>query len=158
MAKGANIRFNDSGYHKSSEEDSEKNERWYPHFIGLLGEIAFSRIYKLPINLDVSSKGDTIDFGQIEVKTRCSKDRNPLLIVKEREIEKKSPSSFFLMRLDPSFEEAEVLGAVSKQDFVASASPLKLYGREVLTMRADTLKKPPVDPEAFSLSCVTSLR
>jgi len=134
QAKPKHIRFNDSGYH-------DNPHRWYPHMIGLLGEMAFSKITGMPINEEIYAGGDRGDFGTLEIKTRMCKDRNPLLIVKKREWERKSPKRYILMRLDPSQEEAEVLGWISRGEFDELKSPLFLYGREVYTVRATQLRQ-----------------
>lgn len=93
----------------------ESQERWYPHMIGLLGEIAFKRITGMEIDLSFRKKGDSgFDFEDMtEVKTRIpskSEGSNPKLLVRERDWERKKPSRYVLIQVDTQLTSAVIRG------------------------------------------------
>lgn len=134
------IRYNSSGYHRVKKgDDPDKAARWYPHFIGLLGEVAYGSLMSLRVNDDVRKTGDEADFGETEIKTRCCKDRNPLLMVNKREFDKKSPKEYILVRLEPDYSHAELLGKITKDSFGKMAEIMKRGEREIMTVRAEDL-------------------
>lgn len=144
LNKKNNIRFHDSNYHRYKEGDPpEKLERWYPHFQGLLGEIAYASLtgQRDEVNFSVSRKGDIEDFPGTEVKTRCCKDRNPLLMVKKRDFLRKKPAAYVLMRLEPDFSCCEILGQVSRKQFENRSEEMMMKGKEIFALRAEKLEK-----------------
>lgn len=139
-AKPLKVRFNDSNFHRRGEP-SMKDERWYPHFIGKLGEIAYGRLTKKEPSLQITEGGDTFDFPGIEIKTRCCADENPLLIVKKGEFLRKKPRHYVLIRVDPDFSFAHVVGRISRSAFCEKSEALTMRGREVMAIRANALEQ-----------------
>lgn len=139
-AKPQQIRFNDSNFHRRGDP-SIRDERWYPHYIGKLGEMAYGRAMKKEPSLLITEGGDSMDFPGIEIKTRCSASLDPLLIVKKREFLRKSPKQYVLVVVDPAFDFAHIVGRISRAAFGVLAEPLELRGREVLTVKAKNLEE-----------------
>lgn len=140
-AKPAHIRFNDSGFHKDEDGTTpDKNQRWYPHMIGILGEIAWMRMNKLPLFFTIESKGDNIDFGETEIKTRCTDEDNPMLIIKKKEFEKKEPKEYVLLRLDTAHTRVTVLGRIARDEFASRCEEKWYFQRPCFVMAADQLE------------------
>ena len=103
-------RNNTSGWHSNPE-------RWYPHLIGVLGEMCYAKMMGLDNDTTLLEKGDECDFGDIEIKTRMSERYDPQLIIKDKEYEKKNPKAYVLFRTNKSMTKYWCNGGITREDF-----------------------------------------
>lgn len=92
------------GNFHSGDNHDWSNERWYPHSMGLLGEIAFKRLTGMDMDLSFRRAGDQgFDFpDETEIKTRVTKEwerGDPYLLVRKNDWERKKPSRYVLVEL-----------------------------------------------------------
>lgn len=102
-----------------------------PHIIGLIGEIAYSKLTGEKIDetiYAVRDKGQ--DFHQVEVKTiTYFGEGEPELKIKQKEFETKSPKMYVLARVDKKkLDSVELLGIISRDEF-NKKKVSKRYGR-----------------------------
>jgi hypothetical protein len=104
--------------------------RYKPHFLGMLGEIAYAKMRGGEVNKEIYSKGDdnTGDVGNVEVKTSTWKGPDIDLKITQREVEKKEnqPLKYALMRVDEdNFSEVEFIGEIYREEFLLKAKKKK---------------------------------
>lgn len=126
-AKSRSFR-NSSIYTK--QEDMRVSREYLPHFVGLIGEMAWAlysgekvdeEIYK------VRDKGE--DFSGTEVKTiTYFGEGEPELKIKQSEYSEKTPDTYVLVRYNDGDKEAEILGKISREKF-DELKVAKRYGR-----------------------------
>jgi len=134
------------GFH-SKDKNPMSDERWFPHMIGLLGEIAYGRTFGEPIDLSFRKGGDKgYDFAnKVEVKTRKCKDKNPWLMVRKNDFLRKPANKYVLCRLDPPADDApftivEFLGWIDYEGFKSGGQELEMPGRVNWVIRAECLR------------------
>lgn len=120
QAKHPDIRDKDN-FHEGREE------RAYSHFIGNLGECAFSAITGVPMNEEVFSHGDGIDFGTVEVKGSTWQRDNIELKVEIPEWHKKKAKYYVLTRVNPTTYQVQLLSYISREEY-DKAKRVKNYG------------------------------
>ncbi len=112
-AKPLSFRFNDSNYH------SNNSDRSFPHIIGALAEIAYSKAVNKPMDEEIYDHGDKTDFNGIEIKATTWDGIDPELIIKQKEYNKKSPLAYVLIRIDKDYKtgKIEFIGSISRERF-----------------------------------------
>jgi hypothetical protein len=100
-----------------------------PHFLGLLGEMAYATAVGKKIDTKIYSVRDTgADVGEAEVKTSTFLGVGVELKILQKEFETKSPKKYILTRLNENrFNEVELVGEISREDF-AKHKTIKQYG------------------------------
>lgn len=119
-----NIKFKNTGIltntSKSTLVEKYISDRSHkPHFLGLLGEMAYAIASKGSIDTNIYSVRDTgFDVGDAEVKTSTWMGKNIELKIKKSEFESKQPSKYILARIDENkFNVVELIGEISREDF-----------------------------------------
>ena len=117
-----NISFrNKSIYFPEKRNEFGIPNEYAPHLIGVLGEMAWATVKGIPIDekiYKVRDKGE--DFKGVEIKTVTYFGKGePELKVKVQEFNKKHPSVYVLMRVDPNTLEVELLGKITREKFNA---------------------------------------
>ena len=128
-AKDKKIRYNSAGYHANPDIA-------YPHYVGLLGEIAFSKAWDVEVDLSALPGGDHIDFGAVEVKTRLNKGD---IMVKCRDWDRKVPKYYVLIWLSKDETYAEVAGVISREDFDKKKRVVTLFNESKYTVASSEL-------------------
>ena len=135
------------GFH-SKDKSSFASKRYYPHYLGLLGEIAYARQFEEPLDLTFKKRGDKgYDFrNRVEVKTRKCKDKNPYLMVRKNDFIRKPARKYILCRLEPPEEElkfthVEFMGFITYEDFKRKGEELEMPGRTNWVIRAEELTR-----------------
>lgn len=139
------------GFH-SKDSHPQAAKRYYPHFLGILGEIAYARTFGEPLDLTFSKRGDRgYDFkDKVEVKTRKSKDKNPWLMVRKNDFIRKPCLKYVLCRLEPpesdmDFKTVDIAGFITYEDFKKKGQDLEMPGRTNWVIRASELTPFPDD-------------
>ena len=101
--------------------------RYKPHFLGLLGEMAYAKATGGEINKEIYNRGDdhTGDVGRVEVKTSTWMGPDIDLKITQREVEdiENQPERYVLMKVNESnFSEVEFIGEISRGDFIKKAT------------------------------------
>ena len=101
--------------------------RYKPHFLGLLGEMAYAKATGGEINKEIYNRGDdhTGDVGRVEVKTSTWMGPDIDLKITQREVEdiENQPERYVLMKVNESnFSEVEFIGEISRGDFIEKAT------------------------------------
>lgn len=128
-----NISFrNKSIYFPEKRNEFGIPNEYAPHLIGVLGEMAWATVKGIPIDekiYKVRDKGE--DFKGVEIKTVTYFGKGePELKVKVQEFNKKHPSVYVLMRVDPNTLEVELLGKITREKFNA-IKIRKKYGEKL---------------------------
>jgi hypothetical protein len=130
-------------FHKSCTQN-DSQERWWPHMIGLLGEVAFKRITGMDIDLSFKKKGDKgFDFpDNTEVKTRIpslNEGDNPWLLVRENDWKNKKPSRYVLVQIDTEHTSAVIRGQCTHEWLGLYGERKEYPGRVNIGVRASQL-------------------
>ena len=125
------VSFRDSGpkmtkKYKTKLVDFIGDVRYKPHFLGLLGEIAYAKFVGGKVNKEIYSGGDNHkgDVGRVEVKTSTWFGPNIELKITEREVDKieNQPEKYALMRVNEEiFWKIEFVGEINRKDFIKKA-------------------------------------
>ena len=112
--------------------DIEKE--YMPHFLGLVGEYAWSQHSGEPLDETIYAVRDPgEDFKGVEVKTVTYFGAGePELKIKVEEYEEKTPETYVLARFSMKSREVEVLGTITRHDF-EKCKVKKKYGRNLPT-------------------------
>jgi hypothetical protein len=114
----------------SFESELKFEKEYMPHFLGIVGELAWS-LYsgdKVDENIyKVRDNGE--DFDGIEVRTITYKGNGePELKVKVAEYESKNPQIYVLTKFDLEEKSVTILGRISRENF-DQVKVKKKYGR-----------------------------
>ena len=119
-----NISFKNSGILTDTNKTTlvEKyiyDKRHKPHFLGLLGEMAYALVTGQQVDTKIYSVRDSgFDVGDVEVKTSTWRGPTIELKIKQREFETKRPSKYVLARADETtFNVIELIGHITRKDF-----------------------------------------
>ena len=119
-----NISFKNSGILTNTKKTTLVEEYIYsrehkPHFLGLLGEIAFASTTGQKIDTKIYSVRDTgFDVGNVEIKTSTWMGGDIELKIKKKEFEQKHPDKYVLARIEENkFFIVELVGQISREDF-----------------------------------------
>lgn len=119
-----NIKFKNTGILTNTSKSTLVEKYIYdkshkPHFLGLLGEMAYATVSKKNIDTNIYSVRDSgFDVGDAEVKTSTWMGKNIELKIKKNEFESKCPSKYILARIDENkFNVIELIGEISREDF-----------------------------------------
>jgi len=115
-----NISFrNRSIYFPEKKNEFGIPNEYAPHLIGVLGEMAWATVKGLPIDENIYSVRDKgYDFKGVEIKTVTYFGAGePELKIKVQEFNKKHPSVYVLMRVDPITLEVELIGKITREKF-----------------------------------------
>jgi hypothetical protein len=112
------------------ERQFKIEKEYMPHFLGLVGELAWSLYTGEPVDENIYSVRDGgEDFHGVEVKTiTYSGDGEPELKIKVSEYESKRPEMYVLVKFDLSSKEVTILGTISRTAF-DDKKVEKKYGR-----------------------------
>lgn len=129
-AKHVSVR--DTGPRMTSKYDTKLVDfigdvRYKPHFLGLLGEMAYAKATGGEVNKEIYNGGDdhTGDVGRVEVKTSTWMGPDIDLKITQREVEEidNQPERYALMRVNESnFSNVEFIGEISRDDFIKKAT------------------------------------
>jgi hypothetical protein len=119
-----NISFKNSGILTNTRKTTLVEEYIYsrehkPHFLGLLGEIAYASITGQKIDTKIYSVRDSgFDVGNVEIKTSTWMGSGVELKIKKQEFEQKHPDKYVLARIDENkFFIVELVGQISRRNF-----------------------------------------
>jgi hypothetical protein len=114
------------------KESGNIPKEYLPHFIGLLGEMAWAHATNSTIDYNIYSVRDPgEDFDGIEIKTvTYSGPGEPELKIKVAEFEKKTPHTYVLVKINLDNMEVEILGKISREQF-DKIKVKKRYGRHL---------------------------
>lgn len=95
------------------------DKRHKPHFLGLLGEMAYALVTNQKVDTKIYSVRDSgFDVGNVEVKTSTWNGSNIELKIKQREFETKCPAKYVLARAnETNFNVIELIGQITREDF-----------------------------------------
>lgn len=136
-AKNASFRNSKvSEFHNEAKADLSLgvgiDSEYMPHFIGLLGEMAWSIHSGLPVDEEIYAVRDGgQDFDGIEVKTITyfGKDEPELKIPVKEYVKRNEIKTYVLVRVDVKRpQNVEILGTISREDF-DDLKVEKKYGR-----------------------------
>jgi hypothetical protein len=90
-----------------------------PHFLGLLGEIAYAAMVGKKIDTKIYSIRDSgFDVGNAEIKTATRIGNDIELKIKQKEFHTKRPDNYVLVRVNEHyFTRVELIGQISREDF-----------------------------------------
>ena len=119
--------------------------RYKPHFLGLLGEMAYAKATGGEINKEIYNRGDdhTGDVGRVEVKTSTWMGPDIDLKITQREVEdiENQPKRYALMKVNESnFSEVEFIGEISRDDFIKKATKKRYKPGDPITYILDGRK------------------
>lgn len=106
-------------YKKTLVEEYIYHKSHKPHFLGLLGEIAYAKFVGKKIDTNIYKIRDMgFDVDNVEIKTSTWKGSNIELKIKKNEFESKYPLKYVLVRVDENiFNIVELIGEISRDDF-----------------------------------------
>jgi len=115
---------------ESFEAEFKIDKQYMSHFLGLVGELAWSLLSGDPVDEKIYKVRDVgEDFKGIEVKTiTYMGEGEPELKIKVEEYEKKTPKKYVLVRFDLYNREVEILGTITRKMF-DKHKVQKKYGR-----------------------------
>ena len=122
MSEEKNVQF---------EDIFSVDKQYMPHFLGLVGEYAWSKYSGEPVDEEIYSVRDGgEDFKGIEVKTITYTGKGePELKITQKEYEaRKKPKKYVLVRFDIKNQEVEILGTITRYMFDKKKKKKK-YGR-----------------------------
>lgn len=110
------------------KSDKKLDKNYLPHYIGVVGELAWSIVSDSEVDENIYSVRDPgEDFDGVEVKTiTYMGSGEPELKIKVEEFNSKKPELYVLVRFDLK-KTVEVLGTISRADF-ESHKRKKRYG------------------------------
>ena len=90
-----------------------------PHFLGLLGEIAYAAMVGKKIDTVIYSVRDRgFDVGNAEIKTSTWHGNDIELKIKQKEFHTKHPDNYVLVRVNEHyFTRVELIGQIKREDF-----------------------------------------
>lgn len=119
-----NISFKNSGILTDTNKATPVEEYIYdkrhkPHFLGLLGEMAYALTTGQKVDTNIYSVRDRgFDVGDVEVKTSTWNGPTIELKIKQKEFETKHPSKYVLARAsETEFNIIELIGQITREDF-----------------------------------------
>lgn len=119
-----NIKFKNTGIltntkKKSMVEEYIHDRTHKPHFLGILGEIAYALHTKQNIDTNIYEVRDTgFDVGSVEVKTSTWMGGGVELKIKKQEFISKTPEKYVLARIDENnFNTVELMGEITRENF-----------------------------------------
>lgn len=119
-----NIRFKNTGILTNISKTTLVEKYIYdkfhkPHFLGLLGEIAYALASDQKIDTQIYEVRDCgFDVGDVEVKTSTWMGNGIELKIKKQEFDTKFPSKYVLARIDENkFYIVDLIGEISREDF-----------------------------------------
>lgn len=107
------------------------DQEYMPHFLGLVGEYAWSKYSGEPLDEEIYSVRDNgEDFKGIEVKTitYIGKGEPELKITVKEYQSRKAPEQYVLCRFDMQNSQIEILGDITRENFDKEKKEKK-YGR-----------------------------
>ena len=116
-AKPKSIRNNRSGFH------GENDDRAYPHILGAMMEIAYSRITGKRLDERLLAGGDKCDFDGVETKSSTWVGPDIELKVDQCEYIRKLPVAYCLGRVSKRYDFVEFIGSISRERFDIIKSP-----------------------------------
>lgn len=119
-----NISFKNSGILTDTNKTTLVEEYIYdkkhkPHFLGLLGELAYALVTRQKVDTTIYSIRDSgFDVGDVEVKTSTWSGPSIELKIKQKEFETKRPAKYVLARAnETTFNVIELIGYITREDF-----------------------------------------
>ena len=100
----------------------QKRDQWNksestPHIPGLAAELAFAKMFGVPIDEKIHNHGDMFDFGEIEIRCSTWRNNDIHLKIKPEEYIRKQPMAYVLCRLEGQLERVHILGFITRADF-----------------------------------------
>lgn len=112
------------------QETFEIDAQYMPHFVGIVGELAWSIYSGEEVDETIYKVRDSgEDFNGIEVRTITYEGKGePELKVKVSEFESKKPEVYVLAKFNMKTKTVELLGKITREDFDLKKVEKK-YGR-----------------------------
>jgi len=104
---------------RNSQNFFEGSEPWYRHFIGVLGEKAYSAYSGYPVDDQTIGRGDSgVDFpGGVQVKTACLESK-PRLMIPQSQYDRKMCEYYVLAWVrSGDYSSVVILGRITRSHF-----------------------------------------
>lgn len=130
---------------KNSRNFFKDKPNWYRHYVGAVGEYAYSKVSGEEVDYKTIGKGDKgFDFGDgIDIKTKAS-EYKPDLILNAIQYERKNPKTYVLVWIrtpKQKLEETEVelVGWIHREDFEIKKDSTFINGDHVYLLHKELL-------------------
>jgi hypothetical protein len=110
--KRGSTRKQTSGWNSYDRED-----RSYPHAVGLAAELAYALETGTPLDESVRTGGDAGDFVGVEVKATTHTRPPFVLAVKQEDYATRMPLAYVLAKVSADLRTVEFLGSISRERF-----------------------------------------